>query len=642
MSHQSDLIATNIDEYLLQQEHKELLRLLTCGSVDDGKSTLIGRLLHDSKLIYEDQLAAVEADSARVGTVEDGLDLALLVDGLQAEREQGITIDVAYRYFSTAKRKFIIADTPGHEQYTRNMATGASTCDLAIILIDARYGVLTQTKRHTFIASLLGIKHIIVAINKMDLVDYSEDIYQQIKSDYAAFSVKLDITDLRYLPLSALAGDNVVEKSTNMPWYEGAPLMTMLENIQIASDRNMSDFRFPVQYVNRPNLDFRGYCGTVASGVVHVGDEVMVLPSRKTSRVESIVTYDGDLAQAFPPQAVTLTLEDEIDISRGDMLVHPTNLPYFSDRLDTQIVWMADEPMVPGKQYLFKQATRRASGTIADIQFKIDVNTLEQEAAAQLNLNEIGRCEVVLSQRMAFDPYQSNRSTGAFIIIDRLSNVTVGAGMIVGMGSQAVDSAWESDVRSDLLQATDSQISLSEKVERFGQKPKVLLLVGLTGSGKSTIAYALERKLFDLGYAATVLDGQNMRLGPSRDLGFDADSRSENLRRSIEIARLMTQAGLITICSFVAPSEVVREKARESIGDDFLLAWVNAPIEVCMERDKDGIYKVADAQGIDTIPGVNIPFEEPENPDIILPTHEISVDESVERLIKLLEDKGAF
>lgn len=642
MSHQSDLIATNIDEYLLQQEQKELLRLLTCGSVDDGKSTLIGRLLHDSKLIYEDQLAAVEADSARVGTVENGLDLALLVDGLQAEREQGITIDVAYRYFSTAKRKFIIADTPGHEQYTRNMATGASNCDLAIILVDARHGVLEQTKRHTFIATLLGIKHIIVAINKMDLVDYSEEVYQQIKRDYADFSVKLDIADLRYLPMSALVGDNAVEPSTNMPWYEGAPLMTMLENIQIASDRNMTDFRFPVQYVNRPNLNFRGYCGTVASGLVHVGDEVMVLPSRKTSRVKSIMTYDGDLEEAFPPQAVTLILEDEIDISRGDMLVHPNNLPSFSDRLDTQIVWMADEPMVPGKQYLFKQTTRRATGTISAVRFKINVNTLEHEDAEQLNLNEIGHCEVVLSQRVAFDPYQTNRNTGAFIIIDRLTNVTVAAGMILGMGSHALDSGWEDDAKSELLRPSASRVGVGERVERFGQKPKILLLVGLTGSGKSTIAYALERKLFDMGRAAAVLDGQNMRLGPSKDLGFDADSRSENLRRSVEIAKLMNQAGLIAICSFVAPSEEVRQKARESVGEDFLLAYVQAPLEVCMERDQDGIYKAADEKGIDTIPGVNIAFEEPVKPEIVLPTHEISVDESVERLVRLLEESGAF
>jgi bifunctional enzyme CysN/CysC len=642
MSHSSDLIATDIDAYLKQHENKELLRFLTCGSVDDGKSTLIGRLLYDSKLIFEDQLEAVASDSSKVGTVAEGLDLALLVDGLQAEREQGITIDVAYRYFSTEKRKFIIADTPGHEQYTRNMATGASNCDLAIILVDARHGVLTQTKRHTFIATLLGIKHIIVAINKMDLVDYSEDIYQEIKSDYASFSAQLDAVDFRYVPMSALQGDNVVNPSEFMPWYQGAPLMTMLESIQISSDKNLSDFRFPVQYVNRPHLNFRGYCGTVASGVVKQGDEVMVLPSRKTSRISSIVTFDGKLNEAFPPQAVTLTIEDEIDISRGDMLVHPNNLPYFSDRLDAQIVWMDETPMKPGKQYLFKQATKKTTGSITEVRFKIDVNTLEQMPSEHLNLNEIGRCEVMLSQRIAFDSYKANRNTGSFIIIDRLTNVTVGAGMIVGTGGDTTGSAWEARQRSKHLQATSSLITDQERGERFGQHPKTLLLTGLTGSGKSTIAYALERKLFDMGRAAAVVDGQNLRLGPSRDLGFDEDSRSENLRRGVEIAKMMNQAGLISICSLIAPSDSVRKKAREAVGEDFLLVYLNAPLEVCKERDTEGIYAAATEEGIDTIPGIDIPFEEPDDAELVLPTHEISVEESVERLLALLEKEGAF
>ncbi|MFN3236290.1 MAG: sulfate adenylyltransferase subunit CysN [Pseudomonadales bacterium] len=639
MSHQSELIATNIDEYLKQHEQKELLRMLTCGSVDDGKSTLIGRLLHDSKLIYEDQLEAVKSDSAKVGTVAEGLDLALLVDGLQAEREQGITIDVAYRYFSTAKRKFIIADTPGHEQYTRNMATGASTCDLAIILVDARHGVMTQTKRHTFIATLLGIKHIIVAINKMDLVDYSEEVYQQIKKDYGAFSSQLDMGEVRFLPISALNGDNVVSPSEHMPWYEGAPLMSMLENIQISADNNLTDFRFPVQYVNRPNLDFRGFCGTVASGVVRPGDEVMVLPSRKTSKVKSIVTYEGELQEAYPPLAVTLTLDDEIDVSRGDMLVHPNNTPYFSDKLDAQIVWMGEEPLQKNRQYLFKQATKKSSGTFSEIKFKTDVNTLEQQAADQLNLNEIGRCEITLSQRTAFDAYKPNPGTGAFIVIDRVTNVTVAAGMIVGNVSKQADSSWDSDNRSEYLVSSASLINPAERQERFGQKPKTILLTGLTGSGKSTIAYALERKLFDLGRAAYVLDGQNMRLGPSKDLGFDAEDRSENLRRSAEIARFMMEAGNIVICSLVAPSAEARAKAKQLIGDDFLEVYVDAPLEVCQERDQDGIYQ---ADGVDTIPGVNLNYEAPESPDLVLPTHELSIEDSVERLVKLLEDKGAM
>ena len=642
MNEQIDLITTDIDSYLKLHERKELLRLLTCGSVDDGKSTLIGRLLHDSKLILDDQLAAVKADSARVGTVADGIDLALLVDGLQAEREQGITIDIAYRYFSTDKRKFIIADSPGHEQYTRNMATGASTCDLAVILIDAVNGVLTQTKRHSFIATLLGIRHIIIAINKMDLVDYTEEVYQQIKSDYAAFSMHLDIQDLRYLPMSALNGDNVVDSSTNMPWYEGAPLMTMLENIQISSDRNLVDFRFPVQYVNRPGPDFRGYCGTVASGIVRKGDEIMVLPSRKTSRIASIETPDGELEQAFPPQAVTFTIDDELDISRGDMLVHPNNIPYFTDRIDAHIIWMAEMLMHPGKQYLFKQATRKTTGSITDIRFKIDVNTLAQTPGDNLGLNEIGRCELMLTQRIAFDTYKANRSTGSFVMIDRLTNETVGAGLIVGTGSVITGSAWESSQRSEHLQATASLISQENRNERFGQTPKTLLLTGLTGSGKSSIAYALERKLFDMGRTATVLDGQNMRLGPSKDLGFDEDSRSENIRRGVEIAKLMNQTGIITICSFVAPTDAVRKKARATIGEDFLLIYLNAPLAVCKERDTEGFYEAADKEGLDTVPGVNLPYDVPEDADLVLPTHEISIEESVERLLVLLENQGAF
>ena len=642
MNHQSELIATNIEEYLEQHEQKELLRLLTCGSVDDGKSTLIGRLLHDSKLIYEDQLAAVKSDSARRGTVADGLDLALLVDGLQDEQEQGITIDVAYRYFSTTKRKFIIADTPGHEQYTRNMATGASNCDLAIILVDARHGVVTQTKRHSFITSLLGIRHIIVAINKMDLVDFSEVVYQQIKSDYAAFSVMLDMSpDLRFLPMSALQGDNVVDPSERMPWYDGAPLMSMLENIQIASDRNIRDFRFPVQYVNRTRHDFRGYSGTVASGLIETGDQVMVLPSRKLSNVRSIVTYDGELSQAYPPQAITITLEDEIDISRGDMLVHPNNLPYFSDRIDAQVVWMAEAPLQPNKQYLFKQACRKSTGVVSNIRFSIDVNSLERAEAEVLQLNEIGRCEIRLSRRIAFDSYKANRATGAFIIIDRLTNVTVGAGMIVGTVNVKTEVTWEASPLHADLKYSSSLISTAERFTQTGQTPKILLLTGLTGSGKSTLAYALERKLFDMGRVAIVLDGQNMRLGPSKDLGFDKDARAENLRRSIEIAQMMNEAGLIAICAFVAPDAEVRRKARERVGESFILAYLNCPLEVCKARDQDGFYAAAE-EGIDTVPGVNLPYEEPTDADLVLPTASMSVEECVTALVRLLVTSGAF
>jgi len=429
MSHQSDLIATDINAYLAQHERKELLRLLTCGSVDDGKSTLIGRLLYDTKMVYQDQLDAISKDK-KSGATDAELDLSRITDGLQAEREQGITIDVAYRYFSTAKRKFIIADTPGHEQYTRNMATGASNCELAIILIDARHGVLTQTRRHTFIASLLGIRHLIVAVNKMDLMDYSEDVFNSIRDDYLAFADDLDTGDLTFIPMSALKGDNVVHPSEHMPWYQGETLMWMLENVKISADRNFGDFRFPVQYVNRPNLDFRGYCGTVASGIIRKGDHITALPSGKTSTVKSIVTYDEELEMAFTPMAITLTLEDEIDISRGDMIVHSDNLPASKTDFTATIVWMNEKALLPGKQYDFKHTTKNTSGVINLIQHKVDVNTLEASPTPTLELNEIGVCEVSLGEAIQFDDYKKNPGTGSFIIIDRLTNVTVGAGMI--------------------------------------------------------------------------------------------------------------------------------------------------------------------------------------------------------------------
>lgn len=431
MNNESELLRQDILAYLEQHEHKDLLRFLTCGSVDDGKSTLIGRLLHDSKMIYEDQLAAITKDSKKVGTTGDKVDLALLVDGLQSEREQGITIDVAYRYFSTDKRKFIIADTPGHEQYTRNMVTGASTCDLAIILIDARGGVKTQTKRHSFLVSLLGIKHVIVAINKMDLMEYSESVYQQIQQDYLEFSKQLNIPDIRFVPISALEGDNVVNKSEHTPWYDGEPLMQLLENIEISSDSNHDDFRFPVQYVNRPNLDFRGFAGTVVSGQVKPGDAITALPSGRTSKVKSIVTFEGEQEWAYTPQAVTLTLEDEIDISRGDMIVKSDNLPLSSTQFKSHLVWMADEPLMPNKQYNFKFATKTTPGIVAGIDHQIDVNTLETSQALHLNLNEIAVVDLKFTQSVACDPYLKNRQTGAFIVIDRLTNGTVGAGMII-------------------------------------------------------------------------------------------------------------------------------------------------------------------------------------------------------------------
>ncbi len=641
MSHQSELIATDIDAYLAQHEQKELLRFLTCGSVDDGKSTLIGRLFYDAKLIYEDTLKTLEQDSATHGTTGGGFDPALFTDGLKAEREQGITIDVAYRYFSTAKRKFIIADTPGHEQYTRNMATGASTCDLAVILVDARHGVVRQTKRHSFIVSLLGIKHVLVAINKMDLVDYSEDVYDKIRGDYKDFAARLDIPDLHFLPISALLGDNIVDPSKNMPWYQGTTMMSFLDSVYIGSDRNLEDFRFPVQYVNRPHLDFRGFCGTVASGIVRQGDEVMALPSRKKSRVKSIVTFDGDLQEAFAPQSVTLTLEDEIDVSRGDMIVRPGNVPRLEQKFDAMVVWMHDEQMVPGKTYIFKQAAKSVTGTISTMRYQVNVNTLHRQDAPTLKLNEIGRCSVSLSEPICFDGYNRNRTTGAFIIVDRISNATLAAGMILirTTGDERHDH-WDDAPQSETLSTEVSAVTPDERAARFGQKSATVLLTGLTGSGKTTVAYALERRLFDLGRAATVLDGQNMRRGISRDLGFAADDRSENLRRSAEVAKLINDAGLICVGAFVAPSEEVRQKAADVVGRDrFLVVHLSAPVEVCRTRDTDGHYPQADSGELPNFPGVSSLYEQPVSPDLVLPTHELPVTECVDAILKLLEER---
>lgn len=640
MSHQSDLIATDIDAYLEQHENKELLRFLTCGSVDDGKSTLIGMLLYESKMIYEDQLAAIEQASVTHGTTGGGFDPALLTDGLKAEREQGITIDVAYRYFSTAKRKFIIADCPGHEQYTRNMATGASTCDLAIILIDARHGVMTQTKRHSFIVSLLGIKHVLVAINKMDLVDFSQEKYDEIVRDYREFATRLDMPDQHFIPISALKGDNLLEHSANMPWYEGSTLMHHLENVHIASDRNLIDFRFPVQYVNRPNLDFRGFCGTVASGRIKPGDPIMVLPSKKTSKVKSIVTYEGEIDEAFAPLAVTLTTEDEIDISRGDMIVRPDNTPTVADKFDATIVWMADEPLVPGKEYWVKHNTKVTAGRVSTLRYQIDVNTLHRNPTPTLGLNEIGRCQVVLNQPIAFDDYRRNKGAGAFIIIDRVSNVTVGAGMILNRKASEDSDHWDEEA-SDSLEARISPVTDDERHARYGQKPATVLLTGLPAAGKTPLAGAIERKLFDAGRAVAVIDGQNMRRGLSKDLSFSTSDRSENLRRAAEVAKTLNNAGLITIAAFVAPHEEVRKKAADVVGSDrFLVVHVDAPDAWRRENDDQGVYAKADAGDLPDFPGVTGTYEAPESPDLVVKTAELSMDSAADQVIKLLEERG--
>jgi bifunctional enzyme CysN/CysC len=639
MSHQSSLIASNIDEYLAQHERKELLRFITCGSVDDGKSTLIGRLFYESKMIYEDQLAAIKKDTTRYGTTGDEVDLALFTDGLEDERQQGITIDVAYRYFSTDKRKFIIADTPGHEQYTRNMATGASTADLAIILIDARHGVLTQTKRHSFIVSLLGIKHIVVAVNKMDIVGYDQAVFERIKGDYVAFASRLELPDVHFMPISALKGDNVVAPSPNMPWYTGSPLMPLLETVYIGSDRNLEDLRFPVQLVLRPNLDFRGFSGTIASGIVRTGDEILSLPSRKKSRVKSIVTFDGELDEAFAPQSVTLTLEDEIDSSRGDMLVRPGNVPKVDHKFDAMLVWMSEDALVPGKQYLFKQTSKVVPGAVSSLRYQVDVNTLHRQPAATLALNEIGRCGITLTGPIAYDAYRKNRATGSFIMIDRLTNATVAAGMILDRESDE-----ESQVEwggAETAADRHSDVTVAEREARFGQKPATVLLTGLPGAGKSTLARAVERRLFDSGRAVVVLDGTAMRQGMSKDLGFSARERSENLRRSIEVAHLFNDAGVICLAAFVAPDEDVRRKAAERIGRDrFVVVHLAAPIEVCRARDTDGHYAQADAGEIANFPGVSAPYEPPASPDLVLPTHEWPVARCAEAVIALLESRG--
>ncbi|MBB3104672.1 sulfate adenylyltransferase subunit CysN [Azomonas macrocytogenes] len=631
MSHQSELISEDILAYLAQHERKELLRFLTCGNVDDGKSTLIGRLLHDSKMIYEDHLEAITRDSKKVGTTGEDVDLALLVDGLQAEREQGITIDVAYRYFSTAKRKFIIADTPGHEQYTRNMATGASTCDLAIILIDARYGVQTQTRRHSFIASLLGIRHIVVAINKMDLMDFDQTVFERIKADYLAFADRIGLkpTSLYFVPMSALKGDNVVNRTEKAPWYDGQSLMEILETVEIAGDRNFDDMRFPVQYVNRPNLNFRGFAGTLASGIVRKGDEVVALPSGKGSKIKSIVTFDGELEQAGPGEAITLTLEDEIDVSRGDMLVHADNLPQVTDSFDAMLVWMAEEPLLPGKKYDIKRATSYVPGNIAAIEYRIDVNSLEKNATSELKLNEIAKVRVSLDAAIALDGYEQNRTTGAFIVIDRLTNGTVGAGMIVAEPTRGHSSGRH--------HGKLAHVATEERAARFGQQPATLLFTGLSGAGKSTLAYAVERKLFDSGRAVYVLDGQNLRHDLNKGLPPNRAGRAENWRRAAQVAKQFNEAGLLTLAAFVAPDAEGREQAKALIGAGRLITvYVQASLQTCRERDPQGLY----AAGGDNIPGESFPYDAPVDTDLVIDTESVSIEQGVKDVLALLRGRG--
>ena len=621
---------------------KTLLRLVTTGSVDDGKSTLIGRLLYETKTVYEDQLAAVERTSKKKG--QDDIDLSLLLDGLSAEREQGITIDVAYRYFETAKRKFIIADCPGHEQYTRNMVTGASTAEAAIILIDARNGVLTQSRRHGLLVSLLQVPHLVVAVNKMDAVGYSQEIYDRIVSEYEAFSEKLDIHDITFIPVSALKGDNVVEKSANMPWFDDAPLLHHLEHVHVSQDRNLIDTRFPVQYVIRPHQDFRGFAGRMVSGTFRPGEEIVVLPSGRTSRIKSIVTHDGELREAFPPQSVTLTLTDEVDVSRGDMLVRKNNLPQVSNHLSAVLCWMDDRaPLSLNTSYFLKHTTKTARAFISRIVYKIDVNTLHREPAQTLNLNEIGRIELKTSLPLFFDSYKVNRGTGSFILIDPVTQNTVAAGMI-REPVRTLEDVTEAQQKEDRLRQKSPDtiwsgwnIPREQREQRHGHEGAVLWLTGLSGSGKSTLARRLEKQLFAAGRQTMLLDGDLLRHGLNGDLGFSDRDRSENIRRAAEVARLFFEAGHIVLCTFISPFAKDRAFARSLIpAGRFIEVFVKCDLSVCQRRDPNGLYKKALAGQIKEFTGISSPYESPETPELVVETDLQSVDEILEQIIAVL------
>jgi bifunctional enzyme CysN/CysC len=630
MAHISDMIATDINAYLHAHEHKSLLRFITCGSVDDGKSTLIGRLLYDSKMIFEDQLAALEADSKKVGTQGGELDFALLVDGLAAEREQGITIDVAYRFFSTDKRKFIVADTPGHEQYTRNMVTGASTADLAVILIDARKGVLTQTRRHSYLVSTLGIRKVVLAINKMDLVGYDEETFRRIVDDYRSFGAQIGIEEFVAIPLSGLRGDNIVATSENTPWYEGPALMDYLEDVEIEEQAQRRPLRLPVQWVNRPNLDFRGFAGTLASGIVRQGERIRVLPSGRESTVTRIVTMDGDLDHAVAGQSVTLTLADEIDISRGDVIASPADLPGVADQFECVVVWMSDEPMLPGRPYWLKIGTRQVAATITEPKYKVNVNTLEHLAAKKLELNEIGICNLSLDQPVAFDPYDQCRETGSFILIDRISNATVGAGMIHFALRRSQNIHW---------QALD--VNRATRAAAKGQKPAVLWLTGLSGAGKSTIANLVEKQLQALGKHTYLLDGDNVRHGLNRDLGFTDADRVENIRRVAEVSRLMTDAGLIVLVSFISPFRAERRMARSLFAEgEFFEVYVDTTLAMAEARDVKGLYKKARRGELKNFTGIDSPYEPPEHPEIYIDTTLATAEESASTIVAQLRAAG--
>ncbi len=621
---------SDLAKFLAAQEKKSLLRFLTCGSVDDGKSTLIGRLLYDSKLLFEDHLATLEKDSRKHGTTGDDIDFALLVDGLEAEREQGITIDVAYRFFATDRRKFIVADTPGHEQYTRNMATGASNSELAVILVDARKGVLTQTRRHAYIASLLGIRHVVLAVNKIDLMDFSHIVFESIVADFKKFAEALGFQTLVPIPISARFGDNVIAGSANTPWYKGPSLLHHLETIDVDTALSGKPFRMPVQWVNRPNLDFRGFSGTVVSGCVRQGDTVAVAKSGRTSTIKRIVTMDGDLSEAVAGAAITITLADVIDISRGDILCAPDGRPEVSDQVAAHLLWMAEEEMLPGRQYLIKIGTATVPAQVTALKHKVDVNSLEHAAGRTLALNEVGMVNLSLSQPIAFDAYKDNRDTGGFILIDRFSNATVGAGMIDFGLRRATNVHW---------QALD--VNKEARAGQKGQKPAILWFTGLSGSGKSTIANIVERKLHAEGRHTYLLDGDNVRHGLNRDLGFTDADRVENIRRVGETAKLFVDAGLLVMVSFISPFRSERRMARELVGaGEFIEIFIDTPITVCMSRDPKGLYKKAKAGQIKNFTGIDSPYEAPENPELVIKTTDADAETHAAAIVNYLKEHG--
>lgn len=629
---------STIQDFLDLDEKKDQLRFLTAGSVDDGKSTLIGRLLFDSKKLYEDQLDTLKRDSIKEGHAGGEIDYALLLDGLKAEREQGITIDVAYRYFSTNRRKFIIADTPGHEQYTRNMITGGSTANLAIILLDAQKGVITQTKRHTFLISLLGIKHVVLAVNKMDLVDFSEERFDEICSDYRAFITQLNIPDVDFIPISALKGDNVVELSDKTPWYHGRSVLEFLETVHIHSDNNYSDFRFPVQYVVRPDLEFRGFAGKISSGIIRKGDQVVALPSGKSSRVKDIVTYNGDLDEAFTPQGVTLTLEDEIDISRGEMIVLKENQPRNDRHFEAMLVWMNEEPMDLSTQFYIKHTTHTTRARIDQIKYKVDVNTLEQSKVDSLELNAIGKVVITTSKPLFFDPYQKNRQTGSFILIDPITNNTNGVGMIIDKLDRKEISGGISKEDKIKIERGQGLIEKSEYRGRYNQMGVTLWVTGLHGSGKNNLAYSLEHKLFDMGATVVLIDGFTIRSGLSKELDFSPEDRSEHLRRVAHISKLLNEQGIITICSFISPSEEQRKQVEHIVGEEqFKVIYMDSSLDFCREN-KPHLYELFDQGKISGLPGVDVPYEEPGD----ISVHCTPEAENIEQVIGFLAEKKIF